>query len=51
MGVLDEMLTVLARDADLEWLMIDSTIASACGWSPQGQRGRMPRAWAGLAVD
>lgn len=26
MGVLDEMLSVLARDADLERLMIDSTI-------------------------
>src|SRR5690606_22775112 len=29
MGVLDEMLTVLAREADLEWLMIDSTIVRA----------------------
>ncbi len=26
MGVLDEMLSALAREADLEWLMIDSTI-------------------------
>ncbi|MEI1253068.1 IS5 family transposase [Rhizobium aouanii] len=29
MGVLDEMLAVLAREADLEWLMIDSTIVRA----------------------
>ncbi|MBY5664924.1 IS5 family transposase [Rhizobium leguminosarum] len=29
MGVLDEMLTMLAREADLEWLMIDSTIVRA----------------------
>jgi hypothetical protein len=29
MGVLDEMLSVLAREADLEWLMIDSTIVRA----------------------
>lgn len=29
MGVLDEMLMVLAREADLEWLMIDSTIVRA----------------------
>jgi transposase len=28
-GVLDEMLPVLAREADLEWLMIDSTIVRA----------------------
>src|SRR3546814_13492233 len=29
MGVLDEMLSELAREADLEWLMIDSTIVRA----------------------
>jgi transposase len=29
MGVLDEILAALVREADLEWLMIDSTIA--CG--------------------
>ncbi|MEH7900743.1 IS5 family transposase [Rhizobium laguerreae] len=29
MGVLDEMLAMLAREADLEWLMIDSTIVRA----------------------
>jgi hypothetical protein len=26
MGVLDQMLEALAREADLEWLKIDSTI-------------------------
>jgi transposase len=29
MGVLDAMLLVLAREADLEWLMIDSTTLRA----------------------
>lgn len=29
MGVLDDRLTVLAREADLDWLMIDSTIVRA----------------------
>lgn len=29
MGVLDEMLSALIREADLEWLMIDSTIVRA----------------------
>lgn len=29
MGVLDDMLARLAREADLEWLMIDSTIVRA----------------------
>ncbi|UCI24489.1 IS5 family transposase [Mesorhizobium sp. B2-8-5] len=29
MGVLDDMLAALAREADLEWLMIDSTIVRA----------------------
>ncbi|MFB9985719.1 IS5 family transposase [Mesorhizobium calcicola] len=29
MGVLDDMLEMLAREADLEWLMIDSTIVRA----------------------
>ena len=29
MGVLDETLAALAREADLEWLMIDSTIVRA----------------------
>ena len=29
MGVLEAMLTALSREADLEWLMIDSTIVRA----------------------
>jgi transposase len=36
MGVLDDMLAVLAHEADLEWLMIDSTIVRA---HPTGCRG------------
>jgi transposase len=54
MGVLDDMLTILAREADLEWLMIDSTIVrahsqAAGAWKSKG--GRMPRVWAGLEGD
>jgi hypothetical protein len=37
MGVLDEILAALAREADLEWLMIDSTIVRA-RWAPQAGR-------------
>src|SRR5262245_2363892 len=51
MGVLDEMLPVLAREADLEWLMIDSTIVRAHSQAAGARKekgGRMPRAWAGL---
>ena len=52
MGVLDEILAALAREADLEWLMIGSTIVRAhqhaAGASRQKGR-RMPRALAGLA--
>lgn len=54
MGVLDEMLAVLAREADLEWLMIDSTIVRAHQHAVGARKqkgGRMPRAWAGLAAD
>jgi transposase len=29
MGVLDDVLAALSREADLEWLMIDSTIVRA----------------------
>ena len=53
MGVLDAMLMVLAREADLEWLMIDSTIVRAHQHAAGARRskgGRMPRAWAGLAA-
>lgn len=51
MGVLDEMLAALAREADLEWLMIDSTIVRAHSQAAGARKikgGRMPRAWVGL---
>ena len=51
MGVLDEILAALAREADLEWLMIDSTIVRAHQHAAGARRqkgGRMPRALAGL---
>lgn len=53
MGVLDDMLETLAREADLEWLMIDSTIVRAHQHAAGARKvkgGRMPRAWAGLAA-
>jgi hypothetical protein len=40
-----------AREADLEWLMIDSTIVRAhqhAAGARKAKGGRMPRAWAGL---
>jgi transposase len=52
MGVLDEILAALAREADLEWLMIDSTIVRAHPHAAGARRqkgGRMPRALAGPA--
>src|SRR3984893_11085727 len=33
MGVLDAILAALSREADLEWLMIDSTIVRAHQWA------------------
>ena len=51
MGVLDQILAALAREADLEWLMIDSTIVRAHQHAAGASRqkgGRMPRALAGL---
>jgi transposase len=52
MGVLDQILAAFAREADLEWLMIDSTIVRAHQHAAGASRqkgGRMPRALAGLA--
>ena len=52
MGVLDEILAALGREADLEWLMIDSTIVRAHQHAAGARRqkgGRMPRALAGPA--
>jgi transposase len=46
MGVLDAILAALAREADLEWLMIDSTIVRAHQRAAGARRekgGRMPR--------
>jgi transposase len=54
MGVLDDILAVLARDADLEWLMIDSTIVRAHQHAAGARKikgGRMPRVLAGLGAD
>jgi transposase len=53
MGVLDDMLARLAREADLEWLMIDSTIVRAhqqAAGARKAKGGRMPRAWVDLAA-
>ena len=53
MGVLDEILAALAREADLEWLMIDSTIVRAHQHAAGPRRekgGRMPRALAAPAA-
>ena len=53
MGVLDDVLAALSREADLEWLMIDSTIVRAhqhAAGARTEKGGRMPRAWAGLEV-
>jgi len=47
MDVLDGMLVVLAREADLEWLMIDSTIVRAHQRAAGARKikgGRMPKA-------
>lgn len=52
MGVIDAILTALAREADLEWLMIDSTIVRAHQHAAGASRqkgGRMPRALAAHA--
>ena len=47
MGVLDAILAALSREADLEWLMIDSTIVRAhqqAAGACRQKGGRMPRA-------
>jgi transposase len=54
MGVLDAMFEALAREADMEWLMIDSTIVRAhqhAAGARKSKGGRMPRVWAGLGAD
>lgn len=53
MGVLDDILIAVAQEADLEWLMIDSTIVRAhqhAAGARKNKGGLMPRVWAGLAA-
>jgi transposase len=53
MGVLDAMFAVLASEADIEWLMIDSTIVRAHQHAAGARRikgGRVPKALAALAA-
>lgn len=53
MGVLDTMLAALCREADLEWLMLDSTVvrAHAQAAGARKQKGaRMPRVLAEAAA-
>jgi len=52
MGVLDDILMALAREADLEWLMIDSTIVRAHQHAAGARKvkgGRKLRVWGVLA--
>lgn len=45
-----DILAALSREADLEWLMIDSTIIRAHSQAAGARKekgGLMPRAWAG----
>ena len=52
MGVLDNILAALTREADPEWLMIDSTIVRAHQHAAGARRqkgGRMPKASAAPA--
>ncbi len=54
MGVLDAMFEALAREADIEWLMIDSTIVRAHQHATGARRakgGRMPRVLAAHAAE
>ena len=49
-GVLGDILAALSREADLEWLMIDSTVIRAHSQAAGARKekgGLMPRAWAG----
>lgn len=50
MGVLDEMLAALASEADLEWLMVNSTIVRAhqhAAGAHKVKGGLMPKVWVG----
>jgi transposase len=51
-GVFAEIFQALSGEADLEWLMVDSTIVRAHQHAAGARRqkgGRMPRAWAAPA--
>jgi len=53
-GVLDRLFEALSSEADMEWLMIDSTIVRAhqhAAGARKEKGGRMPRVWAGLGED
>jgi len=52
-GVLDQVLTALSAEADLEWRLIDSTIIRAhqhAAGAPRAKGGRMPKVWAARAA-
>lgn len=54
MGVLEAIFEALAREADMEWLMIDSTIVRAHQHAAGARRikgGRMPKVLVALAAD
>ena len=51
-GVFAEIFQALSGEADMEWLMVDSTIVRAHQHAAGARRekgGRMPRAWAARA--
>ena len=52
-GVIDRLFEELGRDADLEWLMLDSTIIRAhhhAAGAPKKKGARKPRDWAAQGV-
>jgi transposase len=52
-GALDGFLDALTTEADLEWLMIDSTIVRAhqhAAGARIAKGGQMPKVWAGPAA-
>jgi transposase len=54
MGVLEAIFEALAREADMEWLMIDSTIVRAHQHAAGARRikgGRMPKVLVALEAD
>jgi len=52
-GVFAEIFQALSGEADMEWLMVDSTIVRAhqhAAGAPRQKGGRMPKAWAARAA-